>query len=167
MTAGRAYAFKPRVSFPIDAQTAGEELDKIRGHNSGEVTPEAVVEAAKDSKNPLHAVFEWDDGKAGHQYRVQQAGTLIRSVIVTVTGGGDSQSQPMQVSVTAVQPSASSAKVVTAEELHKAKVDRGWREIEGWHKQYGELPEFVGIAAALGGFFALRSAADKKDVKAA
>lgn len=167
MTEKRAYAFKPRVSFPIDAQTAGEALEKIKGHNSGDLTPEAVVESAKDAKSPLHPVFEWDDAKAGHQFRVQQAGTLIRSVIVTVSGGAEGETETTQVSVRDTgRGGTATAHVVTAEELHKAKVERGWREIEDWHKQYGDVAEFAGVGAALSGFLAMR-AGEKSKKKAA
>jgi len=156
----KAYTFKPRVSFPIDAQTAGEALDKIRGHNSKELTPEAVVDAAKDKSNPLHAVFEWDDGKAGHQFRLQQANTLIRSVVVTVSRETTS-SAPMSVSVSESAKPSTTASVVSAEELHKQRVDRGWADLAAWQKTYGSVPEFAGVAAALTGFFAMRQAEQK------
>jgi hypothetical protein len=44
------------------------------------LTPEAVVEAAKAEKHPLHRFFTWDDKKAAHAHRIDQARTLIRSV---------------------------------------------------------------------------------------
>lgn len=160
MSETRAYAFKPRITFPIDAQTAGEALERVKGHNSGDLTPEAVVEAAKDKRNPLHAVFEWDDSKAAHEYRLQQAGVLIRSVVVTVSRAlPASEAVDVRVTDTSRSGGASTAKVVSAEELHRAKVDRGWRELEDWHKQYGVLPEFVGVAAALSGFLTMRAQA--------
>lgn len=161
MTEKRAYTFKPRTSFPIDAQAAGEALEKIKGHNSGDLTPEAVVEAAKDKANPLHAVFEWDDAKAGHQYRVQQAGILIRSVIVTVSGTAVA-AEPMSISVSAAQASETAAQVVSAEDLHKQRVNRGWSDLAAWHKQYGALPEFIGVGTALGGFLAAHAAEKQK-----
>jgi hypothetical protein len=163
MTEKRAYAFKPRVSFPIDAQTAGEALEKIKGHNSGDLTPEAVVEAAKDAKSPLHPVFEWDDAKAGYQFRVQQAGVLIRAVIVTVSGG-EQTSQKVDAKVTDSSRAAGTAQahIVTPEELHRQRVEKGWTALIDWHKQYGDVSEFAGVAAALSGFLAMRVAEKKK-----
>jgi hypothetical protein len=46
----------------------------------GRLTPEAVVQAAAEPSNPMHSSFEWDDTKAGHQFRLVQARTLIRAV---------------------------------------------------------------------------------------
>lgn len=51
---------------------------------SGELTPERVVDAAADEKNPLHGYFTWDDDEAAHQYRLWEARRLIRSVKVVV-----------------------------------------------------------------------------------
>lgn len=48
--------------------------------SAGLLSPEAIVDAARDPASPLHAHFEWDDARAGHHYRVSQARTLIRSV---------------------------------------------------------------------------------------
>jgi len=52
---------------------------------SGRITPETVVRAAKAKDSPLHSHFEWDDEKAGHAYRIEQARSLIRSVQVVIT----------------------------------------------------------------------------------
>jgi hypothetical protein len=39
----------------------------------GALTPNLVVEVAKNPKNVLHHLFEWDDSKAGESFRVAQA----------------------------------------------------------------------------------------------
>lgn len=48
---------------------------------------ELVVEAARKT-NPLHGEFEWDDKKAGNQYRLIQARRLIRRYNVYVEEPG-------------------------------------------------------------------------------
>jgi hypothetical protein len=157
------YQWKPRTDFGIDAQVAGEELEKIRGHNSGDLTPEMVITAATSKKSPLHSLFEWDDAKAGHQYRLQQAGLLIRSVVVTIVGDGPTRSGPLKVNVRR-QPSrggTAAAKVIPPEELHRQRVERGWSELEEWHMKYAVLSEFAGVAAALHGFLMTRHKASE------
>lgn len=57
-----------------------DELRRIHDINDGKLTPEAVVKAAKSSMSPLHSSFEWDNTRAGHLYRLQQAADLIRSM---------------------------------------------------------------------------------------
>jgi hypothetical protein len=46
----------------------------------GDLSPERVVEEAESKDSPLHGLFEWDDEKAAHAHRLQQARSLIRSV---------------------------------------------------------------------------------------
>jgi sugar-specific transcriptional regulator TrmB len=43
-----------------------------------------VVADAKRRDSPLHSYFEWDNGKAAHAWRIEQARTLIRTVMVVV-----------------------------------------------------------------------------------
>ena len=69
-----------------DAKVADEvieELDKIAKNDSdGLIQPERVVEVASDTSSPLHRHFEWDDSEAAHEYRLEQARRLIRSVTI-------------------------------------------------------------------------------------
>lgn len=51
---------------------------------AGRLTPEAVVEAARDPASPLHGWFTWDDEAAAHMQRIYQARRLIASVRVVV-----------------------------------------------------------------------------------
>lgn len=51
---------------------------------TGVLTPEAVVDAATPEDSPLHPHFEWNDGVAGHKFRLVQAREMIRKVRVTV-----------------------------------------------------------------------------------
>ena len=44
------------------------------------VTPELVLEAATPDEHPLHDEFTWDDTEAAHNYRLNEARSLIRSV---------------------------------------------------------------------------------------
>lgn len=69
------------ASFPVDAQTAGEELDRIRV-SYGTLQPAAVVDESRPEDAPLHPCFEWDDETAAEKYREHQATTIIRSVRV-------------------------------------------------------------------------------------
>ncbi len=50
----------------------------------GRLTPEAVIERARDREHPLHDAFEWDNDAAAHKWRLEQARELIRSVKVTI-----------------------------------------------------------------------------------
>lgn len=81
------YVFREDIEFlPIKAakgakaQVMGEALAKIAADNAGRLKPKNVVEAARDPKHPLHKHLEWDDGKAAHAHRLEQARAIIRIV---------------------------------------------------------------------------------------
>ena len=61
------------------------ELMRMSKANGGKITPEALVEAARDAESPLHEYFEWDNDTAAEKYRLMQARTLIRSCRLNVT----------------------------------------------------------------------------------
>lgn len=61
------------------------ELLKIHKRDSG-ITPQAVVQAARSEKSPLHSHFEWDDTVAGEKFRLDQARQLIRCEVTHVVG---------------------------------------------------------------------------------
>jgi len=51
---------------------------------NGLVTSESLVAAAKPKKSPAHSGFEWNDTKAGHEYRLMQARQWIRRVVIII-----------------------------------------------------------------------------------
>jgi len=61
-------------------------LKAIQKRNGGRLYPEAVVAAARPAASPLHRYFEWDDGLAAEQYRLEQAADLIRIVVEVLPG---------------------------------------------------------------------------------
>lgn len=90
------YSYRPgsRVS-GVAADVAGNELERIR--RGGSLTAAAVVAESEPDDAPLHPAFEWDDGKAAHEYRLGQARNIIRCVCVTYAG--DDQPAPRYVHV--------------------------------------------------------------------
>lgn len=68
----------------ISAQ-AREAVRAIADTRGGLITPDAVVRAARSPSSPLHALFTWDNRKAAHAHRLNEARMLIRSVMVTVS----------------------------------------------------------------------------------
>lgn len=72
---------KAEEDFQVDAQTAGEELQRIkRAH--GLLHPATVVDESRPEEAPLHPAFEWRDPVAAEQWREHQASQLIRRVRV-------------------------------------------------------------------------------------
>lgn len=72
----------------IKPEDAANELSRIQ-NVYGKITPEVIVREASDKSSPLHSYFEWDDEKAGHRWRVQQARILLNNIQVKVVSDGE------------------------------------------------------------------------------
>jgi hypothetical protein len=70
-----------------DPDGAYAELDGLR--TSGRLTAERVLDVARDPGSALHDAFEWDDGVAANEYRLIQARSVIRAVVIVGDAGGE------------------------------------------------------------------------------
>ena len=62
--------------FKADAQKVYKEI------GSTSITPEEVLEKARNEKTELNKCFEWNDGVAAEKYRLQQARQIIQLLVV-------------------------------------------------------------------------------------
>ena len=67
-----------------------DQLQAIYDQNE-RLTPQLVVDTARDEAHPLHERFEWNDKVAGEAYRLDQARRLIRSVRVVYKEADDKE----------------------------------------------------------------------------
>ena len=68
----------------LDPQAIGESLTNTAIRHNGQLHADDVLAEAKDPAHPMHRHLEWDDAKAGHQYRLQQCRAIIRIVRIEV-----------------------------------------------------------------------------------
>ena len=57
-------------------------LAEIVAQAGGPVSPEDILEAARNPEHPLHDYLEWDDAKAAHAGRLEQAEGFIQDTLV-------------------------------------------------------------------------------------
>jgi hypothetical protein len=76
------------LSKGVNPDEAVEELKRLQDLH-GTLNPDAIVRAAEKKSHILHPLFEWDDTRAGHRWRVQQARTLLNNIQVTVISDGE------------------------------------------------------------------------------
>ncbi len=56
-----------------------QEIELIRSRSDdGAINPADVVQFAKNPKTALHSQFIWDDSKAAHEHRLDQARRILR-----------------------------------------------------------------------------------------
>jgi hypothetical protein len=134
------------LTFPnaknADPQIVGEEIDRVRAMGDGELFAPAVVDAARNKKNPLHSFFEWRDDVAAEAYRVEQARELIRLIRVedkTISGG--SSRAFINVRVDSGRSYRSVRDIKESVDLRAAVLAAAERELEAFMVRYSELKE--------------------------
>lgn len=60
-------------------------LEEITERNGGRLTPDLVIEHARDPKSPLHTEFNWDVEQAAWAHWRMRARQIISSVTVNIT----------------------------------------------------------------------------------
>jgi hypothetical protein len=81
-----------RPLFKINPQEAGQYLDSIAQRDGG-IKPNVIVEEARGPEALLHSCFVWDDIEAAQKYRVDQARSIIRNLVV-VYASEDNRNEP-------------------------------------------------------------------------
>lgn len=140
------YGWRPGSHIRLDAQRAGEELEAVRKCHNGRLEPENVLDAAKSKRSPLHAHFEWDDAVAANEYRLNQAGELIRSLTVDISGSNlevRTTRAFVNVEVDGDRHYTSIETAMSSEELRAQVLERAWRELKSWQDRHVELVEFA------------------------
>lgn len=70
------------VDKKVDAAEVHAEIETLRVRVKV-LTPDDIVEAARDESSAMHRLFEWDDTVAAAEYRREQARGLIASIVVS------------------------------------------------------------------------------------
>jgi len=130
------------------ARAVGEHLEMLRQKFKGEITPQDVLDDARHDNSPLHSYFEWNDGAAAEQYRLQQARGLIRSVVAVYT-------QPDKPAVRArayvhipergAEHYREMSHAMSVAKTRQMVLDRAWQELKAWKARYKDLQEFAGL----------------------
>jgi hypothetical protein len=128
-------------------------LTEICRKNRGNLTAEAVVKAATPVSHPLHDRFEWDDKKAGHSFRLQQAQHIIRYTVITVPG----KSEPVRAFVSLPDDRQCDSdvqyreivNVMKNETMRKQLLESAKSEMLSFKRRYSELEELSGVFSAM------------------
>jgi hypothetical protein len=116
----------------------------------GELTAQAVLDAARPKSHPLHSRFEWNDKAAGEAYRLEQARELIRKVRISYkpSEGGAFSSVRAWHSLSTDEGRAYRSAEEIAEDpfllkLHLQNMEREWRALREKYKDFAEFAQIV------------------------
>lgn len=138
------YQWKVPGIMPVDAQTAGNELQRIY-ERDGVIEPETVVAESRTPSAPLHSCFEWDDEKAAHKYRITQAQNIIRAIVVV-----DEAKQPETRAFVNVQREYHPVSVVVRNpEKREILLQNALSELRWFERKYNTLHELSNVFAAI------------------
>lgn len=156
-----------------DAEVLGKTFEALKA--SGPLTAERVLQEAVSARSPLHKFFEWDDRKAAHQYRLEQARRLVRSIEVVLEDAKGKQ-VPMKAYYSVKDSEGqrgyeAMAFVFSSPDLADQIIEEAHAQLEAWKVKYGRYTWAKGaipqIAAALRAIKTAKKAAKKKPTKAA
>lgn len=120
--------------FKADANKCYAEILELE-----RITPEKVLERAKDENSELHKCFEWNNDVAAEKYRTIQAGNVVRMLYIEPKG---EDTPPVRVlsrtSDTVYQPTRI---FLTNTTEYENLLKRALSELESFRKKYETLSE--------------------------
>lgn len=124
--------------FKADAQKVLEEIGDCR------ITPQEVLEKARDVNSELHKCFEWDDSIAAEKYRLHQARAVLINLVYKTEKKDVAPVRYFQLTTekNTYQPTVSFLK---QEDEYQALLRRAKAELEAFKRRYHTLVELAEI----------------------
>lgn len=132
-----------------------EDLDQVVNEfqkisKIGGLTPENVVEAAKDKHNVLNRYFEWDDTKAGANWRKWQARFLIGSIKVRISGDAVQAFENVKVNITTNEREYVDVVTILSNKQYEDQIlNTALNEIKYWQEKYRLLKKLNPVFDAI------------------
>lgn len=139
----------PRIKPAIIA----DELERIRLAHRGRLKPEDVLKSATPKSSPIHAYFNWDDTKAAHKHRLEQARELIRvSVRVLPNSEGGETKVSRYYSLRADRAEKTGyreiGEIMSNAKLRATMLKESLEDLRAWETRHRRLEELEPIRQA-------------------
>ena len=128
--------------YKADAQKVAEEIGDNR------ISPQELLEKARDVNSELHKCFEWNDSVAAEKYRLQQArGVLINLVYKEK----EPKVEPVRMFQITTQKNVYQPTVqfLVQEDEYQHLLKRAKSELESFKKRYHTLSELQEVFEAI------------------
>lgn len=129
--------------YKADANEAYAEITRLE-----KITPQNVVELARNENSVIHNDFEWNDEIAGEKYRNIQAADMIRSFVVETKEEEKEPVRALQITTTTnvYKPTEFFLK---NEDEYQSLLKRAKMELQGFKKRYSRIAELEDIFKAI------------------
>ena len=128
--------------YKADAQKVADEI------GNDKITPQEIIEKARDEQSELHKCFEWNDTIAAERYRLQQARNVLSMLVFKLK---TEEEQPVRIfSLTTEKSTYQPTKqfLVQADE-YQDLLKRALAELETFKKKYSTLNELEEVFKAI------------------
>lgn len=129
--------------YKADAQRVADEI------GNDKITPQKMVEKARNEQSELHKCFEWNDTVAAEKYRLQQAKIVLSMLVFKPK---TEEEQPVRIfSLTTEKSVYQPTKqfLVQADE-YQDLLKRALAELETFKRKYSTLSELEEVFKAIG-----------------
>ena len=139
-----------RICWSVEGLHKGNaELCYKECQTLNEVTPENVLNKARDGKTELHKCFEWDNAIASEKYRLIQARDIIRHFVILTPETEEAEDEPVKIRsyqiTTARNVYAPTRTIVQQPDEYKALLKRAKAELEAFKQRYKTLTELESL----------------------
>ena len=125
-----------------DAQRVADEIMSI----GDDVTPQQVLEKAREENTELHKCFEWDDAIASEKYRLIQARDVIRFLVIEEETVPTDRPEVRLMYKTDNATGYKPIKVIMQDKAEYEKLlERAWAELRAFKAKYAMLTELEEI----------------------
>lgn len=140
--------WRVRGIYKADAQKVADEI------GNDKITPQEMIEKARDEQSELHKCFEWNDTVAAEKYRLQQARNVLSMLVFKPK---TEEEQPVRIfSLTTEKSMYQPTKqfLVQADE-YQDLLKRALAELETFKRKYRTINELEGLFEAIDAIEAL------------
>ena len=131
--------------FKADPQKVAEEIIAL----GDEVSPDQLVEAARDEATELHKCFDWDDQIAAEKWRKQQARQILCYLVIKEEEPAE-ESVPVRVFYKNDSGGyKQSALIFKNDDEYQKLLQAAYAELRAFKKKYSRLQELSEILALI------------------
>lgn len=142
------YQWKTGSQHKVSAAVAAEVMDRLAAEER--LNPTELVEESRPADAPLHSEFEWDDSIAAEKWRKEQAGALIRHLVVRVESNNAEYPTRQYFMVQQEAKTYEPINVILKDEDKTAMLlEQAKRELQAFKAKYAGLKELAKVFEAI------------------